>query len=101
MRRIAPVFVLLFLSPAVAEVLLGSTPLSKLSPVTFLLYTGFYGAGAVIIRELVRRRGLSWSRIILLALAFGLLEEGIVTQSLFNPHYPGMGYLGNMAAGSV
>lgn len=75
MRRIAPVLVLLILSPVVAEVLLGSTPLSKLSLVTFLLYIGFYGTGSVLIRELVRRRGLGWSRIVVLALAFGIVND--------------------------
>lgn len=94
MRRLAPMFVLLILSPVVAEVLLGSTPLSKLSLVTFLLYIGFYGTGAVLIRELVRWRSPGWSRIVVLALAFGVIEEGLVTQSLFNPHFPGIGYLG-------
>ncbi|GHO90304.1 hypothetical protein KSF_003520 [Reticulibacter mediterranei] len=48
----------------------------------------------MLIRELVRRRSLSWSRIVVLALAFGVIEEGLVTQSLFNPHFPGIGYLG-------
>ena len=94
MRRRAPALVLLILSPVVAEILLGSTPLSKLSLVTFLLYIGFYGTGAVLIRELVRQRGLGWSRIVVLGLAFGVVEEGLVTQSLFNPHFPGIGYLG-------
>ena len=94
MHRLAPVFALLILSPVVAEILLGSTPLSKLSLVTFLLYIGFYGTGAVLIREMVCRRSLSRSRIVVLALAFGVIEEGLVTQSLFNPHFPGIGYLG-------
>jgi hypothetical protein len=93
MRRILPVLVLLILSPMVAEILLGSTLLSKLSFVTFLLYIGFYGTGAVLIRELAHRRSLSWSRIVVLGLAFGMIEEGLVTQSLFNPHFPGIGYL--------
>jgi hypothetical protein len=44
-----------------------------------------YGGGALLIREVVRRRGLGWPSIILLALACGVLEEGLITQSLFNP----------------
>jgi hypothetical protein len=43
-----------------------------------------YGGGALLIREIVRRKGRGWPSIILLALAYGILGEGIATESLFN-----------------
>ena len=87
MRRLAPVFVLFSLSPFVAEFLLGDFPLTYL-PLLFVL-APMYGGGAVLIRELTRRAGRGWPTIIVLALAFGLLEEALVTESLFNPGYAG------------
>jgi hypothetical protein len=94
MRRLAPVFVLLLLSPMVGELLSGSTPiLSFFKPFSFLLEVGLYGAGAVLIRELVRWNGLGWQRIVLLGAAYGMVEEGLQIQSFFNVHHPDLGNL--------
>ena len=94
MRRLAPVFVLLFLSPAVAELLSGSTPLAQFFyPPSLLLELGLYGAGAILIRELARRRGLGWSSILILGAAYGMVEEGLQIQSFFNVHHPDLGNL--------
>lgn len=87
MRRVVPAIVLFVLSPLVAEFLLGDFTLAALGSLLFL--APMYGGGAVLIREVARRNGLAWPGIALLALAYGLLEEGIVTQSLFNPDYAG------------
>jgi hypothetical protein len=46
-----------------------------------------YGGGAVIIRETARRAGKGWPTIFLLAVAYGVIEEGLVCQTLFNPSY--------------
>ncbi len=83
--RFAAAFSLFLLSPLIAEYLLGSLPMSMIVilPVMALMY----GGGAVVIRELVRRTGRGWPSIILLATAYGLIEEGLVDQSLFNPNY--------------
>jgi uncharacterized protein YhhL (DUF1145 family) len=80
-----PVAALLMLSPLVGEYLLGSLPVSMLGVLPLMM--AMYGAGAIIIRETVRRRGGGWGSIVLLAAAYGLFEEGFVTQSLFNPNY--------------
>ncbi len=94
MRRLAPVLVLLFLSPAVAELLSGSTPLGRFfTPLSLTLEVGLYGAGAVLIRELARRRGLGWSRILILGAAYGMVEEGLQIQSFFNVHHADLGNL--------
>lgn len=87
-KRIAPVIALYFLSPLIAEFLLGDFPLSKLG---FLLFLApFYGGGAVLIREIVRRTGRGWPTILTLALAYGIFEEAFTTQTLFNPDYLGL-----------
>lgn len=85
MRRLAPVFTLFFLAPLVAELFLGTFPIILL-PVVLVL-APMYGGGALLIRELARRTGRGWPTIVTLALAFGVVEEALLTQSLFNPDY--------------
>jgi hypothetical protein len=89
MRRFLPVLVLLILSPLIAEWLLGSSPISRIYLLP--LMGGAYGTGAIVVREVAVRRGLRWSRIVLLAVAFAILLEGLVFQTCFNPHF--VGYL--------
>ena len=84
-RRSAPAIGLFFLAPLVAEFLLGNLPITFLPAV--LALAPLYGGGALLIRELVRRRGLGWPSILILGLAYAVLEEGLTTQSLFNPNY--------------
>src|SRR5690349_9064972 len=93
-HHIAPVLVLLVLTPVVSELLLGDIGLNAMFPFVMLLDLSYYGTGAILIREIVRRRGLHWSWIPVLAFAYGLLEEGLVLHSLFNPNFPGIGSLG-------
>jgi hypothetical protein len=85
MRRVAPAVALYFLSPLVAEFLLGDFPITMVF--LLLVLSPMYGGGALVIRELVRRTGRGWPSIILLALAYGVFEEGVTTMSLFNPNY--------------
>jgi hypothetical protein len=87
MRRVAPAITLFFLSPLVAEFLLGDFTFTLL-PILILL-APMYGGGALVIREVTRRAGRGWPTIALLALAYGVLEEGLTTQSLFDPDYAG------------
>src|SRR5277367_1309068 len=88
-NRVAPAVGLFFLAPLVAEFLLGNLPI-KLLPALIVL-APMYGGGALLIRETVRRMGRGWPSILVLALAFGILEEAFTTQSLFNPDYLKMG----------
>jgi hypothetical protein len=85
MRRAAPAIALFFLSPLVAEFLLGDFTITVL----WLLFAlaPMYGGGAILIREVVRRTGRGWPSIVLLGLAYAVLEEGVTTMSLFNPDY--------------
>ena len=84
-QRIAPALLLLLVAPLVAEYLLGDVTLASLG--ALVLFVPLYGAGALLIREVVRRRGSGWPAILTLATAFGVVEEGLATQSLFNPDY--------------
>lgn len=93
LRRFAPVATLFLLAPLVGEVLFGSIPLSRL-PFGLLGVIALYGGGAVLVRETVRRRRLAAVWLVLLGLAYGLIEEGLVVQSLFDQHYPGLDFLG-------
>jgi hypothetical protein len=87
LKRLAPVLLLMVLTPLVAEYLLGSLSMAQIAYLPLMML--FYGAGAVFVRELARRTHRGWLTILLLALAYGILEEGIACQSFFNPHYRG------------
>ncbi|MEV7010825.1 hypothetical protein [Streptosporangium sp. NPDC051022] len=71
------------ITPVVAELTLGNPPLSRIW--LMLLWIPIYGAGTVLIRELVRRRRGGWPSILLLGLAYGVVEEGLVLQALSSP----------------
>jgi len=88
LRRIAPAILLVVLAPIVAEFLLGDFSIREIPIVLALL--PLYGGGALLIREIARRAGRGWPAIVLLGLAYALLEEGFLTQSLFNPDYVGL-----------
>ncbi|MDR3526143.1 MAG: hypothetical protein P4L57_02615 [Rhizomicrobium sp.] len=87
MKRLLPVLVLYLLAPLVAEFLSGSMAMANLSALLHMV--PFYGSGAVLVREVARRSGRGWLALPFLALAFGIIEEGIVDQSLFNPNFLG------------
>lgn len=55
-----------------------------------VIFVPLYGCAALLIREVARRARLGWIGILLLAAAFGLVEAGLVDQSLFSPDYRGM-----------
>lgn len=92
MRNVGAAICLFFLAPLVAEYLLGDIPLSNLGAMVAL--APMYGGGALLIRELVRRTGRGWPTFLLLALAYATMEEALLTQSLFNPHFMGFDLLG-------
>ena len=84
-NKIGPVLILFILSPVIAEVFSGSTPASRIEQLIF--ESVFYGSAALLIREFARRYKLGWFSIILLGLAFGIFEEGLLLQSAFNQHF--------------
>lgn len=104
MRRVLSAIGLFFLAPLIAEFLLGDVPITAVF--ALLVLAPAYGGGALLIREVCRRRGWGWPSIVTLALAYGVLEEGALTQSLFNPAYAGKhllawGYLPALGMGAA
>ena len=96
MRRwVHPAVVLFFLSPLIAELLSGSAPPTEFfNPVTFLLLTAFYGSGALLVREVAFRWKKGWPTVLLLGLAYGIVEEGLAVKSFFDPTWVDLGPLG-------
>jgi hypothetical protein len=90
-RSIAAAVTLFFVAPLVAEFLLGDFSIALLG--LLLLFAPMYGGGAVLVRETARRSGRGWPSMLLLAAAYALIEEGLTTQSLFNPNYLHMHFL--------
>jgi hypothetical protein len=78
---------LIVLAPLIAELALGSTPIRMAWLV--ILWVPIYGAGVVLIRELVIRLGRGWPSILLLAVGYELAEDGIGLQALTSPHLYG------------
>ena len=90
-QRTWPAVVTLLLLPGpTAEALTGSTPILVYltNPVSSITNTLLYGGGALLIREMVRRRRLGWSSILLLGAAYGIFEEGLVVNTWANPWLP-------------
>ena len=83
MRKYLPALSLVLIASLVAEVLPGSAPITHPSLLPFIVL--IYGPGALLIRDVVRVRSLTWTSILLLGAAYGVFEEGIALQSLFNP----------------
>ncbi len=52
-----------------------------------VLFGCLYGGPALLIREFVRRTGRGWPAILLLATAAGLVQAGLIDQSMFNDSY--------------
>lgn len=90
-RRVAPAVGLFFLSPLVAEFLLGNIAVDALWVLPFV--APLYGGGAILVREVGRRIGRGWPGLFLLALAYAVVEEGLVTQTLFSRSYFGFDLL--------
>jgi hypothetical protein len=87
-RRLCPVAALLILSPYCGEYLIayGGGYLTAPQELIFgvLLMAPLYGAVAVLIREVTRRTGRGWPTILLLGCAFGVVQAGLIDQTLFD-----------------
>ena len=89
--RARPILVLLLFSPGLIEYLSGSSQLADivLNPAFFilqiLLNCGLYGPGVLLIREAKLRWNKGWATVLLLGLAYGILEEGIALSTMFDP----------------
>lgn len=84
---------LLFSSPIFGEIFSGSTPLPDFfNPIVLLIFLLLYGCGTLLIRELKVRWKLGWS-VVFLAVAYGVIEEGLSIKSFFNPGHEDVGVL--------
>lgn len=90
----SPALALFFLSPAIGELLSGSAPpVEFFSPFGLTMLVALYGSGAVIIRELKIRWNKGLGSVLLLGAAYGILEEGLMVASFFNPGWVDLGAL--------
>jgi hypothetical protein len=91
----SPALVLFLLSPAIGELLSGSAPpVEFFSPFGLTILVALYGSGAVIARELKVRWKKGIGSVLLLGAAYGILEEGLMVCSFFNPSWVDLGPLG-------
>jgi hypothetical protein len=93
MPKIRGILLLLFLPPVLGELLSGNAPpLRFFSPGWLVVFVLLYGCGTLLIREAVARWRLQWS-VLFLAVAYGIVEEGLTTKAIFNPQWQGTGTL--------
>ncbi|GAA2124394.1 hypothetical protein [Glycomyces algeriensis] len=93
--RLLLVLALLVLSPIAAESLVGydDTTGNALALLAGLVvFIPLYGAPAVLLREAARRFGLGWGAVLAIAAALGVVQAGIIDQSMFSEDYRGIDY---------
>lgn len=95
-----PALGLFVLAPVCAEYLWGyddSTGHPGTLVGNLVVFSPLYGAPALLIREVARRRGLGWPGILLLAAAFGVVQAGMVDQSMWSTDYRDIPYWHDMS----
>jgi hypothetical protein len=80
---VGPAFALALLAPIVAEVLSGATRMSFIFALIPEIMV--WGCGALIIREVVRRRHLPWTSMLLMGLGLSIAEEFVIQQTSLAP----------------
>ncbi len=95
-HRARPLVLLFFLAPAIGELFSGSAPPAEFfNPFSLILLSCLYGSGAIIVRELKIRWKKDYRAILLLGGAYGILEEGLMVKSFFDPAWMDLGVLGH------
>jgi hypothetical protein len=95
-RGFWPALLLFFLSPMLAELLSGSSPpVEFFQPFVLFMLTALYGSGAILIRELRVRWDKGWPTVFTLGAAYGIIEEGLMVKSFFDPNWMDLGILGS------
>ena len=93
--KISPALVLFFLAPAIGELLSGSAPPEEFfNPISLLLLSSLYGSGALLVRELKVRWNKGYVSLFVLGAAYGVIEEGLMVKSFFDPGWMDLGILG-------
>jgi hypothetical protein len=88
-------FLLVLLAPPCAEYIIGyddNTGNPEELLFGLLIFMPLYGAPALLIRETARRFGLGWSGILALGVALGIVQAGVIDQSLFSESYRDIDY---------
>jgi hypothetical protein len=95
MKKVWPPLVLVLLAPVIGELLSGATyPSRFFSPPGIVVLTILYGGGALLVREMTIRWGKGWWSLLLLGAAYGIIEEGLMAKSFFDPLWQDVGVLG-------
>ena len=93
-KRVSPALVLFFLAPAMGELLVGSAPPSEFfNPFSLILLSSLYGSGALIVRELKVRWKKTYVSMLILGSAYGVIEEGLMVKSFFDPGWTDLGIM--------
>jgi hypothetical protein len=96
MKRILPALLLFLLSPVCGELLSSSAPPTEFfKPLTFFTLCLLYGGGAILVRETAFRWKKGWLSILVLGAAYGIIEEGLMVKSFFDPGWMDLGILGS------
>ena len=90
-----PPVTLFFLAPVIAELLSGSAPPAEFfRPIGLAVLTILYGGGAILVREITIRWKKGWISLLVLGAAYGIIEEGLMVKSFFDPNWTDLGILG-------
>jgi len=95
-----PALGLFVLAPVCAEYLWGyddSTGHPGTLIGNLIIFSPLYGAPALLVREVARRRELGWPGVLLLAAAFGVVQAAIVDQSMWSTGYRDIPYWTEMS----
>jgi hypothetical protein len=91
----APAWVLLILAPLSGELLSGSMPPAEwINLVGIIMLPLLYGGGAILVRETTVRWRKGWPTMLALGAAYGIVEEGLMCKSFFDPAWGDLGPLG-------
>jgi hypothetical protein len=66
-------------------------------PLDLLFLSAFYGSVALLVREFMRRRAVRWASILLLGMAAGCINEGIIAGTWYKVQDGGYALIGGMA----
>ena len=98
--RSHPILCLAILTPGIPEYLSTSSSLLSIAvnPAWFVIQLSInvaqYTAGALLIREAILRWNKGWGSLFMLGLAYGITEEGLGDNTLFNSNHGADGFLG-------
>jgi hypothetical protein len=95
MKRVLPPLILLFLAPAVSQLLSNElAPASFFTPFGLTILPLIYGGGAILIRDLVKRWHKGWASLLVLGVVYGIIREGLMLKSFFDPLWHDIDVLG-------